>query len=111
LGSGGPCSTVRSCSRLGICVGLDGAGVYNCLCVVSTGKAGAMAAVEFYVEERDGGFLARSSCGCIVTQADTIEDLYTNVREAAACHVEESSKPDAIRLRFVEVVREETIAP
>lgn len=69
-----------------------------------------MAIVEFMVEEQDGGFVARSSCGCIVTQAGTLEELYTNVREAAACHADECVKPDSIRLRFVKVVREETIA-
>ena len=67
--------------------------------------------VEFMVEERDGGFVARSSCGCIVTQADTLEELYTNVREAAACHADERVKSGSIRLRFVKVVREETIEP
>jgi predicted RNase H-like HicB family nuclease len=70
-----------------------------------------MPTVEFIVEERDGGFVARSSCGCIVTQAGTLEELRTNVREAAACHAEECTQPDAIKLRFVKVVREETIAP
>jgi len=70
-----------------------------------------MSAVEFMVEERDGGFVARSSCGCIVTEAGTLEELYTNVREAAACHAEECTQPDAIRLRFVKVIREETITP
>jgi hypothetical protein len=70
-----------------------------------------MAIVEFIVEEQDGGFVARSSCGCIVTQAGTLEELYMNVREAAACHADECVKPDSIRLRFVKVVREETIAP
>ena len=70
-----------------------------------------MATVEFIVEERDGGFVARSSCGCIVTEAGTLDELHSNVREAAACHAEECTQPDAIRLRFVKVVREETIAP
>ena len=70
-----------------------------------------MPAVEFMIEERDEGFVARSSCGCIVTEAGTLEELYTNVREAAACHAEERTQPDAIRLRFVKVIREETITP
>ena len=70
-----------------------------------------MATVEFIVEERDGGFVARSSCGCIVTEAGTLDGLYSNVREAAACHAEECTQPDAIKLRFVRVVREETITP
>ena len=68
-----------------------------------------MATVEFYVEERDGGFVARSACGCIVTEADTLDELHANVREAAACHAEECGRPDSIRLRFVRVEREETI--
>jgi hypothetical protein len=33
------------------------------------------------------------------------------VREAASCHADECVKPDSIRLRFVKVVREETIEP
>ena len=70
-----------------------------------------MAMVEFIVEEQDGGFVARSSCGCIVTEAATLEELHVNVREAASCHAEECAQPDAIRLRFVKVVREETIEP
>ncbi len=70
-----------------------------------------MAAVEFIVEERDGGFVARSSCGCIITEAGTLDELYNNVREAAACHGDECKPPDSILLRFVTVVREETIAP
>ncbi len=70
-----------------------------------------MPSIEFMVEERDGGFVARSSCGCIVTQAATLDELYANVREAAACHAEECAGPGEIRLRFVKVVREETIRP
>jgi hypothetical protein len=70
-----------------------------------------MATVEFYVEESDGGFVARSSCGCIVTEAGTLDELYTNVREAAACHTAECGRPDTIRLRFIRVEREETITP
>ena len=66
--------------------------------------------IEFIVEEREGGFVARSSCGCIVTEAGTLDELYVNVREAATCHADECAQPDAIRLRFVKVVREETIA-
>lgn len=70
-----------------------------------------MATVEFYVEECDGGFVARSSCGCIMTEAGTLEELYANVREAAACHAEECARPESIRLRFIKVEREETIRP
>jgi hypothetical protein len=70
-----------------------------------------MATVEFYVEEQDSGFVARSSCGCIVTQAESLEELYTNVREATACHSVDCERPESIRLRFIKVEREEIIAP
>ena len=41
----------------------------------------------------------------IVTQADTLEELYTNVCGAAACHAGECGRPESIRLRFIKVER------
>ena len=70
-----------------------------------------MATVEFYVERCDGGFIARSSCGCIVTEGRDLDELRQNAREAARCHCDECEPPTSIKLRFVEVVREETITP
>ncbi|MBM3313959.1 2-oxoisovalerate dehydrogenase [candidate division WOR-3 bacterium] len=70
-----------------------------------------MPAVEFTVEEQEGAFVARSSCGCIVTEGRDLEELYRNVREAARCHGEECEPPTSIVLRFIRVIREETLAP
>ena len=70
-----------------------------------------MATVEFIVEERDGGFVARSSCGCIVTEGRDLDELRRNAREAARCHCEECEPPTSIKLRFVKVLREETLEP
>lgn len=71
-----------------------------------------MSEIEFLVEEpAEGGFLARSTCGCVFTQADTLEELYRNVREAACCQCDESAQPTSIKLRFIKVVREESIEP
>jgi hypothetical protein len=70
-----------------------------------------MATVEFIVEERDGGFVARSSCGCIVTEGRDLDELRRNAIEAASCHCEDSEPPTSIKLRFVKILREETITP
>jgi predicted RNase H-like HicB family nuclease len=68
--------------------------------------------VEFTVEElADGGFVARSSCGCIVTEGRDLDELRRNAREAAVCHCEECEPPTSIKLRFIKVIREETIEP
>jgi hypothetical protein len=68
--------------------------------------------VEFLVEQPpEGGYVARSTCGCVFTQAATLEELYRNVKEAACCQCDEAAQPETIRLRFVKVVREETIRP
>ena len=67
--------------------------------------------IEFLVEESDGGFIARSSCGCIVTEGRDLDELRRNVREAARCHCEECAPPTSIKLRFVRALRVETIEP
>ena len=65
---------------------------------------------EVIVEElQDGTFLARSFGGCIVTEADNLEELKTQVREAVCCHFDENCVPKGILLRFVKTVREEVI--
>ena len=37
----------------------------------------------------------------IVTQADSIDDLHAQVRDAVACHFDPADKPELIRLHFV----------
>lgn len=71
-----------------------------------------MGEVEFLVMELpEGGYVARSSCGCIITQAETLEELRRNVREASECHCEGSEAPTSITLKFCRLLREETISP
>lgn len=66
--------------------------------------------IEFLVEEAaEGGFIARSLGDCIFTEAETLDELYANVRAATCCHCDECRRPRAIRLRFVKTVREEVI--
>lgn len=63
--------------------------------------------IIFLVEEADeGGYIARAVNESIFTEADTLEDLRRNVREAVECHFEDATVPKVIRLH---IVREEII--
>jgi len=64
--------------------------------------------VIFVVEEApEGGYTARALGASIFTEADTVADLYAQVRDAARCHFEEGQAPKVIRLHFV---RDEVIS-
>jgi len=59
-------------------------------------------------EAEEGGYWSRALGEGIITQADSLEDLRKNVREAVACHFGDSAmRPKVIRLHFV---RDEVIA-
>jgi hypothetical protein len=67
---------------------------------------------EFIVQKRpDGGFLAQSIGACIVTEADDLESLRKEICDAVCCHFDDGCKPGRVKLRFVEVVREEILEP
>lgn len=55
----------------------------------------------------EGGFEARALGHSIFTEADSVEELRDMVRDAVACHFEETERPSIIRLHFV---REEVLA-
>jgi hypothetical protein len=55
----------------------------------------------------EGGFEARALGHAIYTEADTLDELRSMVRDAVACHFEEAERPGVIRLHFV---REEVLA-
>lgn len=66
-------------------------------------------AIEFVVEERpDGSYSAWALGACILTEADTLDELVQGLREALCCHFDDGCQPRTARLRFVRVVREET---
>ena len=65
---------------------------------------------EFIVERApDGTYVARSFGACIVTEAATVEELKREICDAVCCHFDEGCTPTAVKLRFVEVVREEVV--
>ena len=61
-----------------------------------------MSEIIFVVEEApEGGFVARSLGEAIFTEADDLNQLQTNIRDAVRCHFEQDRAPSVIRLHFV----------
>jgi hypothetical protein len=52
-------------------------------------------------ESPEGGYEARALGHAIFTQADSMEELKTMLRDAVACHFSEDTKPQVIRLHMV----------
>lgn len=62
----------------------------------------------FLVEEpAEGGFTARALGESIFTEAETLDQLRQQVRDAVRCHFDDGKAPKVIRLHFV---REEVLA-
>ena len=58
--------------------------------------------IIFSVQESpEGGYEARALGYSLFTQADTMEELRLNVREAVRCHSDEAQAPSVIRLHMV----------
>jgi hypothetical protein len=56
----------------------------------------------FLVEEApEGGYTARALGESIFTEADTLDELQDQVRDAVRCHFEESSRPSVVHLHLV----------
>lgn len=66
-----------------------------------------MSELIFLVEEApEGGFIARALGLSIFTEADTLAELHSKVRDAVRCHFDEGKSPKVVRLHHV---REEVI--
>ncbi|HZP82127.1 MAG TPA: hypothetical protein VFB21_10840 [Chthonomonadaceae bacterium] len=67
-----------------------------------------MSELIFLVEEDpEGGYTARALSASIFTEADTLDELRANIREAVRCHFDAADVPKVIRLH---IVREEVLA-
>lgn len=67
-----------------------------------------MSEIIFSVEEAaEGGYIAKALGSPIFTEADTLDELHANVRDAVQCHFDDGKAPQMIRLH---VVRDEVIA-
>lgn len=62
----------------------------------------------FMVEEApEGGYTARALGESIFTEADDLQQLHEQVRDAVRCHFDDDQRPQMVRLHFV---RDEVIA-
>ncbi|HEV2969555.1 MAG TPA: hypothetical protein VGY55_06155 [Pirellulales bacterium] len=58
--------------------------------------------IIFLIEDAaEGGFTARALGESIFTDADTMDELRQNIREAVDCHFENGLGPKVIRLHYV----------
>jgi hypothetical protein len=63
--------------------------------------------IIFLVEEApESGYTARALGQSIFTEAESVEELHKNVRDAVRCHFEEGKAPRIVRLHHV---REEVL--
>ena len=61
----------------------------------------------FVVEDApEGGYTARALGVSIFTEAEDLESLHAQVRDAVHCHFDETQRPSLVRLHFV---REEVL--
>ena len=61
-----------------------------------------MKEIIFLVEEAvEGGFVAKALGESIFTEADSLTELRTNIKEAVECHFDEGDIPKLIRLHIV----------
>lgn len=61
-----------------------------------------MSEMIFMVENApEGGYVARALGASIFTEADDLESLRSQVRDAVRCHFETGQGPKVIRLHFV----------
>jgi len=64
--------------------------------------------IIFLIEEApEGGYTARALGHSIFTEAESLQLLRDQIRDAVRCHFDEGKSPKLIRLHFV---REEVIA-
>lgn len=68
-----------------------------------------MQEILFVVEEaEDGSYRASAAGAAIHTEADTLEDLHREIRDAVVCHFDPGEAPPLVRLHHV---RQELLAP
>ena len=58
--------------------------------------------IMFIIEESfEGGYEANALGHSIFTEAENLDELKYNIKEAVACHFESSEMPKVIRLHYI----------
>jgi hypothetical protein len=61
-----------------------------------------MSEIVFLIEDAaEGGLIARALGHSIFTEADSYDELRTQVRDAVQCHFDDTDRPSVIRLHYV----------
>ena len=61
-----------------------------------------MSEIVFLIEDAaEGGLIARALGHSIFTEADSYDELRTQVRDAVQCHFDVGDRPTVIRLHYV----------
>jgi len=61
-----------------------------------------MSEIIFLIEESaEGGYSARAMEHSIFTDADSIEDIKKNIKDAVKCHFADDDLPKLVRMHFV----------
>jgi hypothetical protein len=64
----------------------------------SEDESGMNEIIFLIVDDPEGGYRARALGASIFTEAETLDDLRRNVRDAVDCHFDHDKKPGIIRL-------------
>jgi len=60
-----------------------------------------MTELTFLVAENpEGGYTARALGHSTFTEADTLDDLHANIREAVRCHFDDGEEPEIVLLQM-----------
>ena len=60
----------------------------------------SMKELFFLIEEaEEGGYIASAIGQSIITEADTLEELKANIREATVCHFDDGQAPQIIHVQ------------
>lgn len=69
---------------------------------MTNAKGSTMNEIILVVEDAyEGGYTARALGESIFTEADDLDGIRHNVREAVECHFDKADRPKLIRLHFV----------
>lgn len=61
-----------------------------------------MSEIIFLIEESpEGGYSAKAMGHSIFTDAETIEEMKENIKDAVKCHFEDIDLPKMVRMHFV----------
>jgi hypothetical protein len=61
-----------------------------------------MSELIFLIEDApEGGYTARALGESIFTEADDLDSLHANIRDAVRCHYDHGQEPRVLRLHFV----------